>query len=355
MTQAISKRQVVGLDEHGQTISIEEPLPEVGRGQVLIRFRATMISAGTQLNGLRQLREGLTPPRDSPLPLGYQAAGDVIQVGEDVHNVKLNQRVACFGVGAQHADYGVVAQNLCFPLPDEVSYEEASGINLVATALQAVRRAETSIGEYMLVVGLGVVGQLVAQFSRAAGMYVMGWDTLQPRLDVAEQYSADEAVNPMNDSVYEHCDAFTRGLGFDNAVMAIGGDGTKALEQVKQVMKVSPDTHAMGKVVLVGGLQTTSSWGAGMGNLDLRSSARTGPGYHDQSWEFGQVEYPPVFMRWTTKTNIQLALRMMTDNRINIKPLITHRFPLGEAAKAINLIIEHPDQTLGVVLLPEDD
>lgn len=356
MIGVVQKRQLIGLDERGQVTHFDEPLGEVGRGQVLVRIRASMISAGTQLRDIAQLRR--TPRASSsapPMALGYQAAGDVVQVGEGVDRLRPGQRVACFGVGAQHSDYGIVAQNLCFPIPDDLSYEEASGANLIATALHAVRRAEPQIGEFMLVVGLGIVGQLVAQFARAAGMYVMGWDTAKHRLRVANQHSADIAIDPGSDGTLDECARFTGGLGFDAATMAIGGDGTAALEQVKGVMKVSPDTHAMGRVVMVGGLKTVSSWGAGMGNLDLRSSARTGPGYHDDRWEVGDVEYPPVFMRWTTRTNIQLAFRMMVDGRLNLKPLITHRFPLAQAAEAVDSIVETDDPPLAVVLHSADE
>lgn len=352
MTATLTQRIVVGLNEKGRGVVREEPTPDLGPGQVLVRVTATMISPGTQLSGVRAVRRGEAPGPGKPRSLGYQAAGEVIRVGERVRGLTPGQRVACFGPGALHTNLAVVPQNLCAPIPDNVTDEEASGMNLVLTALQALRRTPVQFGEFMLVVGLGTVGQLAAQFGRAHGLYVMGWDMSAGRLSTAEQVSADAVADPSVEDVTERCRAFTEGLGFDAAVLAIGGDGTPALEQVKAVMKVTPDGHAMGHITLVGGLTTQSRWGAGMGNLDLHSSARSGPGYHDPRWELGEVEYPPVFVRWTTQTNMRLALRMIADRRLRVAPLITHRLPLDRIDDAIELLTEQPDQALAVVLTP---
>jgi len=354
MIQSVQSRTVWMLESDGRIKAVEEPLPQLGRGQVLLRIRASMISAGTQMRTVQLLRRGEAPPLAGPIQLGYQAAGDVLAVGEAVSRFQPGDRIACFGIGAQHADFGVVNQNLCVKLPDNVSYVEASGINLVLTALHAVRRAEPTIGEYMLVVGMGVVGQLVAQISRTNGLYVMGWDTIETRLAMARQHSADIAADPRRDDLADVVDTFTEGLGFDAATLAIGGDGTAALEQVKTVMKTTPDTHAMGRIIMVGGLTTVSSWGAGMGNLELRSSARTGPGYHDHAWEIGETEYPAVFVRWSTQNNLRLAVRMIGDRRIDAASLVTHQFPMHAAESAIDLLVNQGSEALGVVLVSDD-
>ncbi|HEX7010446.1 MAG TPA: zinc-binding dehydrogenase [Phycisphaeraceae bacterium] len=354
MTATLTRR-VATLDEHGRGALVEEPVPDLEPGHVLVRLRATMISAGTQLAGVRELRAGAAPPLKDRRRLGYQAAGEVIDVGKSVRRLQPGQRVACFGSGALHTNLAVVPQNLCAVLPEGVSFDDASGMNLVLTAMHAIRRADAHLGEYLLVVGLGVVGQLAAQFARAAGLYVMGWDSLPHRRQIARKFSADAVADPSQDDLLPRCAAFTDDLGFDAAVMAIGGDGTQALEQVKRVMKVSPDGHAMGSLVMVGGLVTQSRWGAGMGNLDVRSAARTGPGYHDPAWERGETDYPPVFVRWTTQTSMRTALRMIADQRIRIAPLITHRFRLDDIEQAIDQLMREPDRTLGVVLTPTDE
>lgn len=350
----MQKRQVATLNLQGQGEIIEEPIPQPGQGQVLVRIVASMVSPGTQLTGIREVRSGDAPALTEPRRMGYQAAGVITELGSDIHHLKVGQRIACFGGGALHTTFAVLPQNLCAVLPDDVSFEDASGMNLVLTAMQAYRRADPKFGELMLIVGLGVVGQLTGQIARAAGQYVMGWDTLPGRLAIARQSAADLAIDPREADTLEQCTAFTQGLGFDNAVLAIGGNGNKALQQVKAVMKVTPDGHAMGSLVMVGGLEITTGWGANLGNLDLRSSARTGAGYHDTPWELGQTAYPNVFMRWTTQTNLQLALRMIADKRINPAQIISHKLPLKDFGKSIDLLLNEPDKTQAVVLMMED-
>lgn len=350
----MKQRQLAIINLTGQGEIIEEATPTPGQGEVLVNFKASMISPGTQLTGIREIRSKQAPPRTEPRRMGYQAAGVVAAIGSDIHHLKVGDRVACFGSGALHTNYGVVAQNLCSLLPDEVSFEEASCMNLVLTAIQAYRRAAPNFGEFMLIVGLGVVGQLTGQIARAAGQYVMGWDTLPGRLAIAKQSAADEVLDPRNADTKERCAQFTGNLGFDNAVMAIGGNGDAALKQVTHVMKVTPDGHAMGSLIMVGGLSITSAWGATLGNLDVRSSARTGPGYHDTAWEHGQTAYPNVYVRWSTQTNMQLALRMIADKRISVNHIITHKMPLGDFPKAVDLLLNEPDTTQSVVLMMED-
>lgn len=355
MTTMTQTRTLVGIDEHGHGVVYKEPTPALQPGEVLVRVTATMISPGTQLSGIAAVRRGEAERKPHGRPLGYQAAGVVEHVGKNVSRLQPGQRVACFGPGALHTNYAIVPQMLCAPIPDGVSDEAASGMNLVLTAMQALRRTPSQLGEFLLVVGLGTVGQLVAQFGRTSGLYVMGWDMTEGRRDIAQTFCADDIADPRDSGIEQRCRDFTRGLGFDAAVLAIGGNGTPALQQVKSVMKLTPDGHHMGQLTMVGGLITESQWGAGMGNLDLHSSARSGPGYHDRAWELGEVEYPPVFVRWTTQTNMQLALRMLEDKRLAVEPLISHRLPLSDIDRGIELLTEQPDQTLGVVLIPDAD
>lgn len=331
-------------------------MPELARGHVLVRVAATMISPGTQLGTARRARtEG--PPADSdgkPKRLGYQGSGTVAALGENVTQFESGDRVACFGAAAAHADWIVVPQNLCAKLPEQMSFAEASCPNLVLTALHALRRAEPMFGENTLVVGMGVVGQLAAQFAQLAGTETMVWDTVAGRLRIAERWGVHRAVNVKADDVAAAVSEFTHGFGFDTAVMAIGGDGNPALEQVRHAMKVSPDRHQMGRLIMVGGLSTQMSWGAGMGNLDVRSASRAGPGYHDKAWEVGDREYPPVFVRWTARSNLELGLRWIAQGRLKVEPLITHRLPLERMEEAVDLLIDQPDEAMGVVLTTSD-
>ena len=352
----MNKQRLVGaLDGTGHGCVISQDIPELTKGMVLVKVHASLISPGTELSGAKTARhEGKTDP-GTPHAFGYQNAGEVLAVHDSVCRFKAGDRVACMGAGfAQHSNFVVVPQNLCCLLPDKVSYEQGAYAHLTVTSMQALRRATPAYGENLLVVGMGLVGQLAARLGQIAGTYVMGWDMSPFRLSVAQQWGINGVTQIGQDDFEAKAKEFTHGEGFDMAIMAFGGDGTSALEQVTKVMQLSPDGHRMGRIALVGGLKTQCAWGAGLGNLDLRCSARSGPGYHDAAWERGDVDYPAVFMRWTTQTHLKLALRYMAEGKINVDALTTHRLPLKDIDIAVTAHIEQPNATLGTVLLYED-
>jgi threonine dehydrogenase-like Zn-dependent dehydrogenase len=347
-------RQVGALDAAGRALVITQPMPPLRRGTVRVKVHASLISPGTELSGVAKARLSSAAAPEAPKPFGYQNAGVILECGPGAEEFKPGDRVACMGAGyAQHADFAVVPINLCARLPDNVTFEEGAFAHLAMTALHAVRRGEPQLGEYLLVVGLGLVGQLSARIGQLAGMYVMGWDKLPFRCEIARRWGIDAATVAGSEDETRAAAEFTRGSGFDMAVMAIGGDGTQALQSVTKVMKRSPDTHAMGRICLVGALSTLCHWGAGLGNLDLRCCARTGPGYHDETWEHGEAAYPAVFMRWTTRSNMEYVLRLISEGKLNVRALVTHRFPLARIAEAVNAHVEAPDATLGTLLLME--
>ncbi len=347
-------RQVGALDAAGHALVITQPMPSFRRGTVRVKVHASLISPGTELSGVAKARQSSPAAPGTAKPFGYQNAGVVLECGPGAEEFKPGDRVACMGAGyAQHADFAVVPIKLCARLPDNVTFEEGAFAHLAMTAVHAVRRGEPQLGEYLLVVGLGLVGQLSARIGQLAGMYVMGWDKIPFRCEVARRWGIDAATVVGSEDETRTAAEFTRGSGFDMAVMAIGGDGTQALQSVTKVMKLSPDTHAMGRICLVGALNTLCHWGAGLGNLDLRCCARTGPGYHDETWEHGEAAYPAVFMRWTTRSNMEYVLRLISEGKLNVRALVTHRFPLARIAEAVTAHIEAPDATLGTLLLME--
>jgi threonine dehydrogenase-like Zn-dependent dehydrogenase len=345
-------RRIAHIDHQGIGSVIKEPTPDPKPGQVLLRVRAAALSPGTELGVARQLRAGTLVDPNWSQRVGYQNAGEVIEVGRGVKQFKKGDRVAAFGGGYSYiSDFAVVPQNLCCKLPDKVSFVDASYGNVMLTGLHAVRRAQPQFGENMLVVGLGIVGQFAAQFARFAGQYVMGWDTLPMRLKIAKQCGTLAAVNVKRKDAAAESATFTHGYGFDHAIMAIGGEGTEALKTVATVMKCTDDGHQMGSLILVGGMFATIRGGAGFGNMDLRSSARSGAGYHDEAWEHGKRDYEPVFMRWTTRTNLALALDLIARGIVHVKPLTTHKLPIDKFAQAIDMHLDDPGKALGTVFV----
>ncbi|MFP4057661.1 MAG: zinc-binding dehydrogenase [Candidatus Brocadiia bacterium] len=345
-------RKVAAIDGNGHFHVLEQEVPAPQRGQILVEVAASVISPGTELGGIPARRQ--KPSDAPPRPFGYQNAGTVAEVGEAVERFAVGDRVACMGAGyALHATHAAVPVNLAVAIPADVSFEQAAFCHLAATALHAVRRAEPAFGENFAVCGLGVVGQLALQFARLSGTHVVGLDRLARRLDVAVEAGADEVVNVAEEDPVPRVVAFCRGHGLDAGIVAFGGDATAAVRQLYEMMKPAPDTHRWGRIVCVGGATVTLELAAAMGNVDIRSSARTGPGYHDTDWEHG-APYPHVIVPWTTRRNLEECLRAVAEERLRVLPLITDVFPLDAAPAACEKIVASPQETLGVVLKPGD-
>jgi len=182
----------------------------------------------------------------------------------------------------------------------------------------------------------------------------MGVDRFPMRLDIASAAGVVAAVHADQEDLVQIAAEFARGYGMDCGILCFGGESTEAFKTAVPMMKISLDTHGMGRIVIVGGAHISHGFAAALGNLDVRSSARTGPGYHDEAREHGR-DYPPLFMPWTTRRNLEEVLHLIAEERLLVDPLITHRVPLRQAPEACEQLIQHPEHTLGVVLLPEKD
>ncbi len=347
--------RILTIDGYGIGHIDQRETPELRPGYVLVRNRASFFSQGTQLRSAFEDRKHPRP--DAPRrPLGYQCAGDIVQLGEGVTGREIGQRVACMsgierfpGEGAYHADYVVVGCGLTEPIPDSVSYDWAASAHLAATAMHAVRRAELQLSEDVLVAGLGVVGQYCVRLAHLSGARVVGWDLFPARRRAAELGGAGLVLTPGEGDPVTPTRGFTRGRGLDAAFIAFGGDSDETFQQILDCMKVTPDTHQMGRIVIVGGFSFRHGWAASMGNVDVRSAARTGPGFLDTYYEQGGY-YPPVFTQWSTQRNLEESMRLMSEGRINVDEIISHRFPMSEAPAAIDQIVNNTAETAGVVI-----
>ena len=342
-------RRVVTIAHSGHVQVETEPVPEPAPGRLLVRVRASLVSPGTELG----VWTGQTRP-DTPVPpyrtFGYQNAGEVIAMGSGCTGFAVGQRAACMGAGyALHSDYASVPQRMATPLPDGASDEEGAFVALVATAMHAVRRGDIVFGEDVAVLGLGVVGQLVAQVCHIAGARVLAFDPFPVRVDRAKQCGIEHAYAETGDAAIARAAEITEGRGLDTAVICFGGDATAALQSVVKMMQEAPDTHRMGRIVFVGGAQITHGFGAALGNLDLRSAARTGPGYHDPAYEHG-ADYPEAFVRWTTQAHLRLFTRWLTEGKLRLKDLITSRYQVAEADRACYALMDRPGKELGVII-----
>ena len=176
----------------------------------------------------------------------------------------------------------------------------------------------------------------------------MGLDMLPMRLEKAREGGVHLAVNVGEEDPIELSKEFTRGYGVDAGIMAFGGDATEAFETVYRMLKQAPDTHRMGRIVLISG-SVTHQFGSSLGNVDIRCAARTGPGYHDEDWEHGD-DYAKVFVPFTTKRNLEECLYFLETGGMVVDHLITHSVDIDDSPDACEDLIQRPNEALGVAI-----
>lgn len=349
MTQLPEKRRIIAVHGDGQLRRMDEDMPRLEPGTVLVQVKASLVSPGSELGGgweaLRQRQ--LNPDDREPRKIGYSNAGIVLQAGEGVDRFQPGDRVCCVGNRyARHADYVVVPQNLVVAMPESLTYAQASYAMLLGTGLQAVRRAKPEMGEYVVVAGLGLVGLLTARLFQLAGCRVCGWDMNETRLQYARKLGIRETVNVGDGDAPGRTRAWTNGAGLDHGVVAIGGNVERAYDGLMDCMKVTPDGHAMGNIVIVGG--ASFPYKMNLTNVNILRSSRTGPGYHDKAWEYG-ADYPPVHVRWNTRNNLEYCLELIAEGRVDVDALTTHTVPFDEVEVRTEEITLEPDKVLGMV------
>lgn len=349
------RRKIAAVCGDGHIRVIEEDVPELKTGTVLVEVESSLVSPGSEVKGWQafsKIRDDPGDP-DQVKPFGYANAGTVLAVGGGVTRFSKGDRVACMGGGkAQHADFAVVPHNLTIRLPDSVTFDQGAYAHLAATAVQVLRRGDAEFGGYTAVVGLGIVGQLSAQLHQLAGCYAIGWDTVARRVEIARSWGINATATVGKEDEVALTNAFTSGAGLDESVIAFGGNADSALKSLLKCMKVTPDGHRMGAVVIVGGAKFFyDGW---LTNMDIRRSSRTGAGYHDDPWEVGD-SYPPVFMRWTTQTNLELCMRLIGEGRLKVDELTTHTLSLANIDEESSEMIKDPDGVLGVVIRMKKD
>jgi len=347
-------KQIVQDIKSGQTILEEVPSPKIGHGKVLIQTTRTLVSLGTErmlvefgkANYIEKARQqpdkvkmvldkvktdGLKPTYESvvnklgqPLPLGYCNVGRVIEVGEGVNEFKVGDRVASNGF---HAEFVSVAKNLLAKIPDTVTDDEAAFAVIGAIALQGVRLANPTLGETVVVIGMGLIGLVTAQLLLANGCNVIGVDVDQSKLDLAKEWGV-QVVNPLlGGNSVKFVETQTDGIGADAVIITASSKSNDIIHE-SAVM-----SRKRGRIVLVGVI-----------GLDLRRddffkkeltfqvSSSYGPGRYDESYEANGNDYPIGFVRWTEKRNFEAILNAIASGRLHVKQLITERVKLEEYA-----------------------
>lgn len=352
----------------------EVPVPTIGDKFVLVRTTASVISAGTEKTKIDMGRKSLlekarTRPDlvkqvirklqtegfaktlgtvntrlGAPNPLGYSSAGVAVAVGGLVEGLHPGDRVACGGAGyANHAEFAAVPKNLIVRVPAEVSDEEAAFATLGAIALQGVRLADPKLGETVLVLGLGLLGQITVQLLRANGCRVLGTDLDASLIALAEKFGAQGVPSADAESA---CRALTAGLGVDAVLVCAGSSSNQPIELCGRV------TREKGRVVVVGAVRMDiPREDFFRKEISVVISRSYGPGRYDPGYEENGNDYPPGYVRFTEQRNMQTIVDLVAQGRLDVRSLITHRFALEEAVQAYALIEgEKREPYLGIVL-----
>lgn len=374
-------KQVLQNQKTGEVAVIDVPAPIVRPGFVLVRTAASLISAGTeratveagqksllaraveqpQLIGQaiqRAKSEGVLSTIDavrsklgSFTALGYSAAGIVTEVGSDAGDFRVGDRVACAGVGyASHAEVLSAPKNLCVRLPENVSYDSAAFGTLGAIALQGVRLAELTLGESVVVIGLGLIGQITVQLLKANGCRVFGIDLDANKIELAKQFGTEAGCAP-DDDAKRRVMEWSRGHGADAVLITAATSSNQPVELAGEISRAKGTVVAVGAVGL--NIPRKPYYDR---ELTFRISMSYGPGRYDAEYEERGHDYPVGYVRWTEGRNLESFLDLLATGRVNVERLITHRFNLEQAEQAYQLITGEADEPyLGVVLRYETD
>ncbi|MBX7151370.1 bi-domain-containing oxidoreductase [bacterium] len=355
--------QVIQNYNNGELKVDNVPPPALQAGGILVKNMFSLISAGTErttvetaqksLIGKAQSRPDLvkkvinTAKRDglmttiqlvknkldTPVPLGYSSSGIVVAVAENVNDFAVGDRVACAGQGyASHADVIFVPQNLAAKVPESVQLDEAAYSTLGAIAMQGVRQAEVSIGENVVVVGLGLIGLITVQILKAAGCRVIGLDISEDACKTASSLGADYTILA-SDNYMPIIEKSTDGYGVDCAIV------TAATPTNEPIVLSGEILRNKGKLIIVGGVPADIPRSPFYEKeIDVRFSRSYGPGRYDIFYEERGIDYPYGYVRWTENRNMISFLNLIAAKKIDLQSITTHRFKIEDAEDAYNLI-----------------
>lgn len=354
----------VFFNSTGQIVVEDVPAPALLSGGLLVQVDYSLISTGTesmaksesvglvgralkspallkkvinraQTVGLQEttrlVKQKLQHEAIVPLTMtGYSAAGRVIAKDESITDAQVGDHVACAGAKyASHAEVITVPRNLAALVPPGLPLKWAAFTTLGAIAMQGVRRAGVQIGETIVVIGLGLVGQLVCQLLKIAGCRVIGLDLARERVELAQRLGLDRGIISDGENVLEVTKAFTQGAGADAVLLCAGTSSSQPVNQAFQM------TRERGRVVIVGAvgmnLERTDFYHK---EQDLLISRSYGPGRYDLTYEEHGLDYPIGYVRWTENRNMAEFLRQLSEQKLQLEPLISAIFNVDEAAQA---------------------
>jgi predicted dehydrogenase/threonine dehydrogenase-like Zn-dependent dehydrogenase len=367
-------KQVTQNLKTGKTQVINTPIPTVQPGFLLVKTGASLVSVGTERSlvdfaekslfgkararpdlmkqildkarkeGIRGTLESAMNRLDQPLLLGYSSAGTVIEVGSEVTGFQPGDRVACAGGGfAVHAEYALIPKNLAAKIPEGIDLESAAFSTIGSIALNGIRLAAPQIGESVAVIGLGLLGLITAKLVQANGCFVCGSDISPERIKFAKSlgFSAFQ-----NKSILKNSLSLSRGRGFDHVLICADTPSDDTVYLAGQIARDRGTVISLGVVGL--GLPRKLFYEK---ELSFRVSRSSGPGRYDAEYENMGKDYPIGYVRWTEGRNLEAFLDLIDAGKLDMQPLITHRFPIETAESAYKLITGKTDsEYLGILL-----
>lgn len=362
------------LLKRGTIYTADVAVPLLGKDMVLVRTEYSCISAGTEMSGVQQSGEGLVTQAikhpeyiqmglemlkqrgfkdtwdtvhgkyDFGNAMGYSSAGIVEESSSP--NFTKGDRVACMGVGyANHAGFSIVPHNLVVKIPDGVSFEQASTAALGCIAMQGVRRADVQLGDFIVICGAGILGQLACRFAVASGATVIVTDVDSRRLEIAKKAGASYVINVSKDNPVKIVTDITNGQGADKVILTAATSSNDLISQGFQMCR------RRGTVVLVGvagmNLKREDMYKK---ELEFKIATSYGPGRYDQNYEEEGKDYPYGYVRYTEQRNLEAYLRLIANNRITIDEIIEQIFDASEADKAYQALKSSENRPLIVLL-----
>ena len=373
-------KQIIQSARSGKLEVKNVPAPRADKGEILVRTHASLISAGTErmvvnfakksliskakarpdlvtkvLNkakndGIKPTISAVMAKLDSPIPLGYSAAGTIISVGPELEgSFQVGQRVAMAGAGiANHSEINAVPANLAVPIPRGVTDDEAAFGTMGAIALHAIRNLDSKLGEVVAIFGAGIIGQIATQLLSLSGVRVIVLDYDETRLDLAQKLGAEKCYNLEAGDINTNIINLTKGIGCDGILIAAATDSNEPFTIAADIAR------DRARVCLVGMSGTAFPYAEFMKKeLSIIVSRSYGPGRYDQDYEERGIKYPIGFIRWTETENLAEIMRLLSPsskNRLNLSPLITHHFNINQADDAYTMIIKKAVPHLAVIL-----
>lgn len=377
-------KQVVQPANGGPVRVIDAPRPSIGPTEVLVQTVASAVSPGTERavtrlaqssllakararpdlvrqvmkkaksDGISNTARSVRTRLDDDVPLGYSAAGIALEVGEAVAGISPGQLVATGGAGkANHAEFQAVPGLLCAPVPDGVPPADAAFATVASVALHSLRLAEVGPGAKVVVIGLGLLGQLGVRLAQAAGCDVAGIDVGQFPVDRARESGALALVEAGDDTTKAVLE-WSRGRGADAVLLMAASPSSAIAGRATSLCRDQANVVVVGDVGL--DLDRRPYYER---ELNLRFARSYGPGRYERAYEEWGVDYPPGLVRWSEGRNFEAVLDLLAAGRLSVAELVTHRFPIAEAVSAYDLVEKSGEPSLGIVFdypsIPEPD